>query len=168
MWCTLDVVKPKVYLETTIISYLVARPSRDLRTAAHQQATQDWWRDRRATFDLYASQFVVREASQGDEAAARKRLKMLEETTLLDVMDEALALAEAIVNRRLLPQKATVDVAHIAVATTNAVDYLLTWNLKHIANAVIRGKVESLCRAEGYEPPIICTPEELMEEIDDG
>ncbi|MBS3933696.1 MAG: type II toxin-antitoxin system VapC family toxin [Truepera sp.] len=160
--------KPKVYLETTVISYLMARPSRDLRTAAHQQATQDWWHDRRVAFDLYASQFVIQEASQGDKAAVEERLKVLEETTLLDVTDEALALAEAIVSRRLVPQKATVDAAHIAVATTNAMDYLLTWNLKHIANAVIRGKVESLCRAEGYEPPIICTPEELMEEVDDG
>ena len=95
-------------------------------------------------------------------------MKVLEETTLLAVTDEALALAEAIVSRRLVPQKAAVDAAHIAVATANAMDYLLTWNLKHIANAVIRGKVESLCRAEGYEPPIICTPEELMEEVDDG
>lgn len=160
--------KPKVYLETTVISYLMARPSRDLRIAAHQQATQDWWHDRRVAFDLYASQFVIQQASQGDKAAVEEHLKVLEETTVLDVTDEALALAEAIVSRRLVPQKATVDAAHIAVATTNAMDYLLTWNLKHIANAVIRGKVESLCRAEGYEPPIICTPEELMEEVDDG
>jgi hypothetical protein len=113
-------VKPKVYLETTVISYLTARPSRDLRIAAHQQATQDWWHDRRAAFDLYASQFVVREANQGDKTAVEERLRILEGISLLDVNDEALALAEAIISRRLMPQKAAVDAVHIAVATTNA------------------------------------------------
>lgn len=156
--------KPKVYIETTVLSYLTSRPSRDLRVAAHQQSTQDWWRDRRDAFDLYASQLVVQEASRGDEEAARSRTEKLEETQLLGATDEALWLAETIVQRSLIPQKVAEDAAHIAIATTNGMDYLLTWNLKHIANAVIRSKVEALCRTEGYAPPVICTPEELMEE----
>ena len=157
--------KPKVYLETTVISYLTSRPSRDLRVAAHQQATQDWWRDRRGAFDLYASQLVVQEAGRGDEEAAKLRTEKLGDTILLDATDEALTLTETIVQRGLIPRAVAEDAAHIAIATTNGVDYLLTWNLKHIANAVIRGKVEALCRAEGYTPPVICTPEELMEEL---
>lgn len=158
-------VKPKVYLETTVVSYLVSRPSRDLRIAAHQQATQDWWQDRRGAFDLYASQLVVQEAGRGDEGAAKERLRILATISLLSVTDEALALAETIVRQGLVPKTVAEDAAHIAVATVNAADYLLTWNLKHIANAAVRNKVEALCRAEGYEPAVICTPEELMEEL---
>ena len=157
--------KPKVYLETTVISYLTSRPSRDLRIAAHQQSTQDWWRDRRGVFELYASQLVIQEASRGDEEAAKSRLKKLEGIALLDATDEALNLAETMIRQNLISQTVVEDAVHIAIATTNAVDYLLTWNLKHIANAAIRGRVEALCRAEGYEPPIICTPEELMEDV---
>ncbi len=157
--------KPKVYLETTVVSYLVSRPSRDLQIAAHQQATQDWWRDRRGAFDLYASQLVVQEASRGDAEAAAERLSVLKAIALLSVTDEALALAETIVRQGLIPKTVAEDAAHIAIATVNAADYLLTWNLKHIANAAFRNKVEALCRAEGYEPATICTPEELMEEL---
>lgn len=157
--------KPKIYLETTVISYLTSRPSRDLRLAAHQQATQDWWRDRRKAFDLYASQLVVQEASRGDEEAAQLRLDKLRDVLTLDATSESLGLAESILEQKLIPQKVAEDAAHIAIATTNGMDYLLTWNLKHIANAAIRGRVEALCRSEGYEPPIICTPEELMEEL---
>lgn len=157
--------KPKVYIETTVISYLTSRPSRDLRLAAHQQATQDWWQDRKSAFALYASQLVIQEASRGDEEAAKLRTDKLRNVLLLDATSEALSLAETILENKLIPQNVAEDTAHIAIATTNAMDYLLTWNLKHIANATVRGKVEALRRSEGYEPPIICTPEELMEEV---
>lgn len=157
--------KPKVYIETTVISYLTSRPSRDLRLAAHQQATQDWWQDRKSAFALYASQLVIQEASRGDEEAAKLRTDKLRNVLLLDATSEALSLAETILENKLIPQNVAEDTAHIAIATTNAMDYLLTWNPKHIANATVRGKVEALCRSEGYEPPIICTPEELMEEV---
>ena len=133
--------------------------------AAHQQATQDWWQDRRCAFDLYASQLVIQEASYGDKEAAELRLKKLEDVLLLDATSKSLNLAESILSKKLVPQSVAEDAAHIAIATTSGMDYLLTWNLKHIANAVIRGRIEALCRLEGYEPPIICTPEELMEEL---
>ncbi len=157
--------KPKVYIETTVINYLTSRPSRDLRMAAHQQSTQDWWHDRRGSFELFASQLVIQEASRGNKEAAKSRLGHLIKIALLDTTDEASALAEMLVENKLIPPNVIEDAVHIAVATTNAMDYLLTWNLKHIANATLRGKIEALCRAEGYEPPVICTPEELMEEI---
>ena len=133
--------------------------------AAHQQSTQDWWHDRRENFELFASQLVIQEASRGNKEAAKLRLEHLIKMALLDTTDEALVLAEMLVENKLIPPNVVEDAVHIAVATTNAMDYLLTWNLKHIANATLRGRVETLCRAEGYEPPIICTPEELMEEI---
>ena len=164
----MGLMKPRVYLETTVISYLTARPSRDLRTAAHQHATQEWWRERRSEFNLYASQLVFEEAGQGDKAAALERLQILADVTLLAVTEEALTLAETIIGRGVMPAQAAVDAAHIAVATANAMEYLLTWNLKHIANAAVRGRVEALCRHEGYEPPVICTPEELLEDANDG
>lgn len=157
--------KPKVYIETTVISYLTSRPSRDLRIAAHQQSTQDWWHDRSKSFQLFASQLVVQEASRGDENAASLRLSEVAKLDLLDTTDEVINLAEALISDNLIPKNVAEDAVHIAVATVNAMDYLLTWNLKHIANAIIRGRVEAICRLKGYEPPIICTPEELMEEL---
>ena len=159
--------KPKVYIETTVISYLTARPSRDLVTAAYQQVTQDWWLDSRPHFDLFISQLVKDEAGGGDKSAAQKRLQALNGLPLLPTKQDALELAKAIMSQALIPQKASEDALHIALATTNGIDYLMTWNLKHIANATTRAKIEALCRAEGYEPPVICTPEELKE-VEDG
>lgn len=155
--------RPKVYVETTIVSYLAARPSRDLITAAHQQITQDWWENRRTDFDLYISQLVVQEASAGDEQAIRQRQSILEEFPLLELNVSALALAQRLISDGVLPAKAVGDALHIAVATVHGMDYLLTWNIKHLANAAIRSGITATCRTQGYEPPVICTPEELLE-----
>ena len=155
--------KPKVYVETTVISYPTARPSRDLVTAAYQQITQDWWLDSKPHFDLFVSQLVKDEAGGGDKSAAEKRLQALSGLPLLPTKQEALELAQAVMSQTSIPQKASEDALHIALATTNGMDYLMTRNLKHIANAMTRSSIEALCRAEGYEPPVICTPEELKE-----
>lgn len=152
----------KVYIETTIVSYLTARPSRDLIVAAHQQLTQEWWENRRANFDLYTSQFVLQESSAGDAKMAQTRLEALEEIPLLSVTQEAVTLARTLVQKGPIPEKADVDALHIAVAATNGMDYLLTWNCKHIANAEMQIGIGKLCRAAGFEPPVICTPEELL------
>jgi predicted nucleic acid-binding protein len=144
--------KPKIYIETTIISYLTGRPSRDIIIASHQQITEEWWRTRRHLFDLYASQLVFQEAGAGNEEQARKRLRVLEETESLEITE------------RTLPQIAPEDAIHIAVAIVNGIDYLISWNCKHIANAKMRGKIEQVCLSCGYEPIIICTPEELLED----
>jgi hypothetical protein len=151
----------KVYVETSIISYLAARMSRDLITAAHQQITQEWWDNRRSDFDLFISQLVVREASAGDEQMAKKRLELIEKIPLLELGPHALDLAYALIQEGPLPEKASEDALHIAVATVHGMDYLLTWNCKHIANAQMRNAVVRVCRAGGYEPPLFCTPEEL-------
>ena len=156
--------QPTVYIETTVISYLTARLSRDLVTAAHQQITQEWWAKRRADFMLFVSQFVIQEASMGDIAMAQKRLQELRSIPLLEVNQDTENLAQKLIVDGPLPQKAAVDALHIAVATVHGIDYLLTWNCKHIANAEMQVKVAAVCRENGFEPPVICTPEELLGE----
>ena len=155
--------KAKVYIETTVISYLTARPSRDVVIAGHQKITRHWWQTDRDKFDLIASQLVVREASAGDPQAAKERLERLTTLTLLEVTEAAVTLAQELLTTAALPEKAAEDALHLAIAVTNGVEYLLTWNCKHLANATMRTKIEDVCRAAGYEPVIICTPEELLE-----
>lgn len=155
--------KFKVYIETTIPSYLTAWPSRDLVKAAQQQATREWWQTR-GRFDLTVSQLVIEEAGGGDPRAAEERLAVLEGLPVLRISEEALALAGRLVNEGPLPEKASADALHIALAVVGGVEYLLTWNCRHIANAAMRNKIEEVCRSSGYKPPIICTPVELMEE----
>jgi predicted nucleic acid-binding protein len=151
-----------VYLETTFESYLVARPSGDLLVAAHQKTTQDWWATRRDQFTCYMSQTVIDEVSAGDPTEAQKRLAVLATLTPLVVTTEAGALAQAILARGVLPPSAARDAVHVAVAAVHGIDYLLTWNCKHLANAQIMRKIESVCQVNGRRMPIICTPEELM------
>ena len=159
----IEKMKPKVYLETTVISYFTARTSRDIVTAAHQQLTQEWWEGRKRNFDLFISQIVLQEVREGDEDAIKRRLEMLESIPTIEVNPEAVALAQALVSDGIVPQKAAADALHIAIAAVQGMDYLLTWNLKHLANAAIRNAIANACRQRGYEPPVICTPEELME-----
>ena len=158
-----DPVKDRVYLETTIVSYLCARPSRDLVVAAHQQITREWWATQRSRFDLYVSEIVLQEASDGDLEAASRRLEALSDINVLVLTDDASEIARSLVDRIALPEKVYVDALHIAVAVVSGMDYLLTWNCAHIANAAFRQRIDDVCRFKGYEPPIICTPEELME-----
>ena len=155
--------EPTVYVETSIISYLAARPSRDLITAAHQQVTTHWWATRRPAFRLHISELVVQEVSDGDPDEARQRLALLEGIPAVAVTADALSFARSLVENRILPRPAETDALHIAIAAAAGMEYLLTWNCRHIANAQIRGKIEELARLRGFEPPILCTPEELME-----
>ena len=158
--------KPRAYIETTIPSYLTAWTSRDLVMAAHQQTTREWWETRRAEFDTFVSQFVIDEANMGDPDAAKRRMEVLSGIPLLDpTEDTAYALADAIMTGVPLPSKAATDSLHIATAAVNGMDYLLTWNCTHIANAEFRAGIEAVCRNLGFEPPVICTPEELLKEF---
>jgi hypothetical protein len=151
-----------VYLETTIISYLVARPSRDLLVAAHQQSTQDWWANRRGEFENCVSQVVIDEASAGDPAEVQKRLAIIGGLAVLEITADAESLTEAIMAAGMLPPHAARDAAHVAVAAVHAIDYLLTWNCKHLANAQIARRIAVVCEKLSHRMPIICTPEELM------
>jgi hypothetical protein len=156
--------KSSVYIETTIISYLATRPSRDLIVAAHQQITQEWWENKRKEFRLFASQLVIQEATRGDEEAVQRRLEVLEGIPSLQISEAAVGLAKALIKDHALPEKALGDALHIGIATVHGMDYLITWNLKHLANAAIRNAISGTCRAYDYEPVIICTPEELPED----
>jgi predicted nucleic acid-binding protein len=154
--------KSKVYLETTIVRQLTAEPTRDIVQAAHQKLTRVWW-NRRDRYELFVSQIVITEAGRGNAEAASRRLATLEGIPALAVSAEAVDLAAHFIRAQVMPEKAGVDALHVATAVVNGIDYVLTWNCTHIANAAIRDKIEQACRKSGFEPPIICTPEELME-----
>ena len=154
--------KPSVYVETTIVSYLVAGATTDVVQAAHQRVTRDWWtaRDR---FDLFVSAAVIAEARRGNPAAAARRLGAISGIPQLSAGRQVGVLVEALLSAGVLPARARVDAVHVGIAAVHGVDYLLTWNLRHLANAALRGKIDEACRVAGLIPPIICTPEELME-----
>ena len=154
--------KPKIYVETTIPSYLTARPSRDLVRSAHQQVTRDWWDFKRADFDLHTSQLVIQEAGAGDPIAAAERLKILQGIPILGTDPTAERLADELVRHVPLPAKAAVDSLHIAIAVVNRIDFLISWNCRHIANPVLQTSIESICRTHGYEPTILTTPLNLL------
>ncbi|MBW4479865.1 MAG: type II toxin-antitoxin system VapC family toxin [Tolypothrix brevis GSE-NOS-MK-07-07A] len=152
-----------VYIETSILGYLTARPSRNLVLVANTEVTREWWDTRRNAFSLYTSQAVLKEVAQGDAEMASRRLEILRDFPLLDLNQPVLDLAERFLERSNLPSKADVDALHIAAATIHGMDYLLTWNCKHIANAQIQGKLAEISLDFGYELPILCTPYELLE-----
>lgn len=154
---------PSIYVETSFFGYLCSQPTRDELTNVHQKLTQEWWERRRNLFNLYVSELVVDEAGRGNDAEARVRLSFVEALPILRVSEQANQLAAAILRSAALPAKAAADAAHIAIATVNAMDFLITWNCTHIANAIILRRVTAICRNMGYDPPIVCTPEELME-----
>jgi hypothetical protein len=152
----------RVYIETTVVSYLTARPNRDVVIAGHQQVTHEWWDTCRANYELCVSQLVLDEAAAGDAQAAQDRLAVLQSMLVLETTQEALELAKELLQAGALPVTAADDALHIAVATTKTIPYLLTWNCRHLANATMRPMIESVCAARGFKAPIICTPEELM------
>lgn len=154
--------KPRLYLETTIPSYLTAWPSRDLVIAGHQQVTRDWWQARKNVFDIFISTFVLDEAGAGDPEAASLRLKIIEQLSVLSITDEVETLAKRLLDSQIIPAKAALDASHIAISAVHRLDFLMTWNCTHLANAQIKRKVDRVCRDAGYLCPTICTPEELM------
>ena len=155
--------QPSVYLETSVIGCLAMRLSGVLRVAANQQTTRDWWDNHRQRYDLFVSRYVIDECSDGDPVAAQERLVFLNGIPLLEVSDLAVELAETLVLKGPLPPKAAIDAYHISLAAVHGVEYILTWNCKHIANPALRLRIESVCRGMGFEPPVICTPQELLE-----
>jgi len=154
--------KPTVYLETTIIGYLAMRPSRDLIVASNQQLTRDWWDNHRHNYEPVISRFVIEECASGDPEAAQERSEFMKSLSMLQETGEVEPLAKAIIKGINLPLKAVVDAYHISAAAVNGIEYLLTWNFTHIANPALRFRIERICRDAGYEPPAICTPQELM------
>ncbi len=155
------IMKRKVYIETSVVSYLTARPSRNVIEAGHQQSTYMFW-DRRDEFDLSVSELVLTECAAGNSEAAAKRLAALQGLKLLEITVDGIELAKDLVAAGIVPVKASEDALHIAIATVHFVDYLLTWNCKHIANPEIQARIAEHFRLKGLFLPFICTPEELL------
>ena len=152
----------RIYIESTIPSYVVARPARDLLQAARQQLTRDWWDLKREHHELFTSQVVLDEISDGEAAMARQRLKLMRGIPLLEPTAAANELGRGILHSGLLPATADGDAAHIALATVHGLDILLTWNCRHIANVVIQQRLRRLAEQSGYTLPSLATPEEFM------
>ena len=157
----------RLYLETSVVSYLTARPSTNIITAAHQLITTRWWSLRRPDFEILISELVLEEAARGDAEAAARRLAALEGFPLLAVSPAASELAGAILRANVLPATAFPDALHIAVASVHNVEYLLTWNCSHIANAELLPRVTALVEKTGFNMPFVCTPEELLGDFHD-
>jgi predicted nucleic acid-binding protein len=150
-----------VYVETSVVSYYTARLSRDIVTAARQTITQEWWDEARERYEIYISTLVVEEAKTGDAEAARKRLTAISGLPILEINNAAEELAKRLVDEELIPETSAEDALHIALATVHGMDFLLTWNFRHINNAEMKAKIRAAIEAVGYECPIICSPEEL-------
>lgn len=151
-----------IYLETSIIGYLASRTSSDLVTSGNQTLTRDWWDNHRERFELLVSEAVIAECGAGDPKAADERAVFLTDLPILEITLECKAIAAEIMNRTLLPEKADVDALHIAVTALNGIDYLLTWNCRHIANPSMRRIIEGVLYDANIEPPVICTPQEII------
>jgi len=151
-----------IYIETTIIGHLGGRILSDSLVAARQQVTRDWWEHQSPNYQRYISYLVIDECSAGNSTAVDERLRLIANLDVVGGSKDADTLANALLNSKAIPETEPRDAMHISLAATNGIRYLLTWNFKHIANARLRMKIEETCRANGFEPPIICTPDELM------
>lgn len=155
------ILKSKVYIETSIIGYLASGYSRDLIVTSNQMLTRIWWKQQREKFDLYVSELVAIELGSGNPKLAEERLTVIRSLPQLDLTDEVRKLAQAFVEGGPLPEKASRDAVHIALATVHRMDYLLTWNCTHIANAAMQRQLRDIITRCGFEAPVICTPQEL-------
>ena len=155
--------KPTVYIETSIISYLTARPSRDIIVAAHQEITRDWWNEVLPNCNAVISRIVLEEISRGDAQAAQRRLDRVLDFPMLEVTTEVRSLARTYFEALQLPEKVRMDSFHLALASSQGIDFLVSWNCTHIVNANVKRKIEAINAECGISTPIICTPEELME-----
>ena len=154
--------KPSVYLETSVVSYLTARPAADLNTAAHQQITVEWWDTKRKHFDIYISRVVMKEAAAGAAEVAARRVKILKPLRMLPFNRNVMLLAQDFGKAGCVPAKAADDAIHIALAAVHGVHFLLTWNCTHINNVATIDEIRKVCENHGCACPVICTPDELI------
>ena len=159
--------KPSVYLETSVISYCAAESSRDIVLLGKQTVTRDWWENHLSKFQTFLSPIVLEEIQRGNPKAASSRINLVKGVPLLGVNNEIIELAKTIYQEIQLPQKAQADAYHIAIPSFHQIDFLLTWNCSHIANPFIQRQLRRIIEACGYQPPVICTPQELLENEND-
>lgn len=157
--------KPKVYIETTVVSYLVARPSNDITVSSRQQATQRLWEEYSDAFEFVTSEIVLGEAERGDPREARRRTAMLDNLRELRLSPESTAFAHELIDAGAVPMQFLADAQHIAIAVVHSIEYLVSWNYKHIVNETKRQHIIDVCLTAGYQPTTVCTPEALIKEI---
>ena len=155
--------KKHIYIETTVVSYLTAKPSRDIMIAGHQEVTRELWAKLSSRYETYVSALVFQEAGRGDPDQAQMRLAAIAKFPMLDIDDEARFLADKIIAKKGISTEYPEDALHIAVAAVNGIEVILTWNFAHLNNPFTRKKVRKIVEAEGYICPEICSPEELLE-----
>jgi len=150
-----------VYIESSVISYVTARPSRDLVVSARQTITNEWWDLKRKNYDMYISELVIKEIASGDAEAAKKRLEVVKDFRYLEITAVAKELADSLISEGAVPENSPEDAMHIGIAASHGADYLLTWNFKHINNASKRVHIVNVIENKGFVSPILCSPEEL-------
>jgi predicted nucleic acid-binding protein len=150
-----------VYVESSVISYITARPSRDVVVSARQAISNEWWDSKRKNYDVYISELVIKEIASGDAKAAEKRLNVVKNIKYLEIIKVAKELADLLILEGAVPENSPEDALHIGVAASQGVDYLLTWNFKHINNAHKRAHIADVIENQGFVSPILCSPEEL-------
>jgi len=151
----------KVYVESSVISYITARPSRDLVVSARQAITNEWWEQKRKKYDVYISELVIEEIASGDIEAAQKRLDVVKAIPNLEITETAKELAGLLISSGAVPDNSPEDALHIGLAAAQGAEYLLTWNFKHINNATKRADITQLIESQGFLSPVLCSPEEL-------
>lgn len=156
-----------VYIETTVVGSIAGRIHPNPDVASRQHKTRRWWATAKTDYNIAISQLVLDECAAGDPTAAKERLDEVDGLSRLDITDDARNLANALMAGNAIPPSEPRDALHVAIAAVNGVQYLVTWNFKHIANATLRTRINDVCRDNGFEPPIICTPEELAGMTDD-
>ena len=152
-----------MYLETSVVSYFTARPSRDIIVLAHQEITRQWWEKAIQQFEIYISEAVMEEISTGDLEAVKRRLEKVDTFKRLELNVYVEKMAQVYVDRLKIPKKSALDAVHLAAASIHNMDYLVTWNCSHIANGIVIKKLLEVNTSYGVKTPVICTPEELLE-----
>lgn len=150
-----------VYIESSVISYLTSRPSRDLVTAARQTITAEWWQERSSNYELYISALVEEEIARGDVDAAQRRFAAVGDIPALHISDQAAALAKELIDKEAIPANSVEDALHIGIAASSGIDYLLTWNFRHLNNAETKAAIIEVVESHGFVCPVLCSPEEL-------
>ncbi len=151
-----------IYIESSVISYITARPSRDVVTSARQTVTLEWWEEYKDSFESFISDLVVEEISSGDLLAAKRRLSVIKKIPVLETTENATKLAKKLITERVVPESSAEDALHISIAAVQKIDFLLTWNFKHINNAYTRDKIAKVIMQWNYSCPVLCSPEELI------
>jgi len=156
-----------VYVETTVIGLIAARDQPDPVVFARQQLSRTWWQSHASNYELRISDLVLSECAAGDSTAAKDRLKLIDDLALLAPSPNAERLAELLIDGKAIPESEPRDAAHVALAANHRMDFLVTWNFKHILNPHLQHRIDHICRAAGFEPATICTPEQLLEAPDE-